>query len=165
MSKLRAAPTTKRIVYVDTDGTVNVVIPADSGRLPGESMADWLSRVAAASVPPGLTARVIDVSELPSRRFRNAWRQVANAVGVDLPLARAQLLKELRARRNAILAQSDGQKIKLDEIGTDEERQAYRTYRQALRDLPATVQAQVDAITTAQELESYEPQLPQEPQS
>lgn len=54
------------------------------------------------------------------------------------PLTDEQMLDVLRAERNALLAASDWSQF-ADAPLTDEQRAAWRVYRQALRDLPETV--------------------------
>lgn len=59
----------KRIVHVNEDGTVGIVIPT----------AEYLEthtieELAAKDLPPDATYHIIDVTEIPTdRTFRNAW--------------------------------------------------------------------------------------------
>ena len=53
------------------------------------------------------------------------------------PLSAEQLLEALRVARNALLAASDWSQF-ADAPLTDDQRAAWRAYRQALRDLPET---------------------------
>lgn len=99
----------------------------------------------------------------PSRRFRNCWRHGAGAVAVSMPLARQQRLAEIRSERNERLVESDKDHSRLADIGTDQQRADLRTYRQALRDLPATVQTDLAALTTPEQLDQYQPAWPVKP--
>lgn len=155
--------TTKRIVYVRPDGGVSVVCPAPNSQLPGESEAQWLDRIALWDVPAGLASTIIEGADLPSRRFRNAWRKPGAAVAVDLPLARAQVMTETRRTRDALLLESDREKNRLDDVGDPAQRETLRAYRQALRDLPSAVQSQVDALSTVAALDAFAPVYPAPP--
>lgn len=98
-----------------------------------------------------------------NRRFRNQWRINGGVVGVDLALARQQRLREIRDDRNARLTASDQTRVRLMDQGTQAQIDAYKTYRQALRDLPTTVQNDLAALTTANQIDQYQPVWPVEP--
>lgn len=148
-----------RIVWQAPDGSLRITIPADP-------QAD-LNAVAAhaLAVDPSLAecARLPDVyaAELPSRRFRNCWRHT-DKVTVDVPLARGQLLAEVRVERNAKLDATDKEAARLADVGTKQEQDALKAKRQALRDLPAVVTSELDSLNTAEALEAYRPTWPGE---
>ena len=57
----------KRIVYMQDDGTVAIMIPTDNCGLTVEE-------IQAKDVPDGKTSYIIDRTELPTdRSFRNSW--------------------------------------------------------------------------------------------
>ena len=57
----------KRIIYIDDDGSVAVIIPSDNCSLSVEE-------IQAKDVPDGKTSYIVDASEVPTdRSFRNAW--------------------------------------------------------------------------------------------
>ncbi len=57
----------KRIIYIQDDGTVAVMIPADNCDL-------TIEQIQAKDVPAGKVSYIIDKSEVPTdRSFRNAW--------------------------------------------------------------------------------------------
>ena len=57
----------KRIIYIDDEGMVNIVIPADNCDLTVEE-------IQAKDVPDGKTSYIVDKSVIPTdRSFRNAW--------------------------------------------------------------------------------------------
>ena len=57
----------KRIVYMQDDGTVAIMIPTDECGLTVE-------QIQAKDVPDGKTSYIIDATDVPSdRSFRNAW--------------------------------------------------------------------------------------------
>tara|TARA_Y100000114_G_scaffold118473_1_gene113036 strand:- start:185 stop:385 length:201 start_codon:yes stop_codon:yes gene_type:complete len=57
----------KRIIYIQDDGTVAIVIPADNCELTVE-------QIQAKDVPNGKTSYIVDKSVVPTdRSFRDAW--------------------------------------------------------------------------------------------
>lgn len=57
----------KRIVYMQDDGTVAIMIPTDNCGL-------TIEEIQAKDVPEGKTSYIIDKTEVPTdRSFRNAW--------------------------------------------------------------------------------------------
>ena len=57
----------KRIVYIQDDGTVAIVIPSDNCGLTVEE-------IQAKDVPEGVTSYIINATDVPTdRSFRNAW--------------------------------------------------------------------------------------------
>jgi hypothetical protein len=76
-----------------------------------------------------------------------------------MPSAKTQRLEEIRAERNTKLDASDKEMAKATETNTKE--QDWKTYRQALRDLPATVN--MESVTTAAELAAFVPMWPTAP--
>lgn len=160
---------TKRIIWQAPDGNIKVSVPVEQP-LPGEPMGMYLDRIAltAMSTDPGLIGHTrlenVDSEDLPARRFRNCWRWTLQAgVDVDLPLAREQLLAEVRVERTVRLTASDVDKNRLDDVGTPQQRQDLGSYRQALRDLPAVVQMQLALLGTAEALEAYQAPWPLKP--
>lgn len=58
----------KRIVYINSDGTIGIIIPVDMGEMTIEQLAQK-------DVPTGLTYHIADKSEIPTdRTFRDAWK-------------------------------------------------------------------------------------------
>tara|TARA_R110000796_G_scaffold148579_3_gene265457 strand:- start:1342 stop:1530 length:189 start_codon:yes stop_codon:yes gene_type:complete len=58
----------KRIVYINSDGTIGIIIPVDMGEMTIEQLAQK-------DVPTGLTYHIVDKSEIPTdRTFRDAWK-------------------------------------------------------------------------------------------
>jgi len=57
----------KRIIYIQDDGTVAIVIPSDNCGLTVEE-------IQAKDVPSGKKSYIVDTSTVPTdRSFRNAW--------------------------------------------------------------------------------------------
>ncbi len=154
-----------RIVWKMADGSIVVTTPC-ADLLPNESESAYLDRIALKlreDVPDFASAiRLdnIDHEALPERAFRNCWRATGRAVAIDLPLAKEQVIAELRAERNRLLAESDADKARLDDIGTDEDKAALATYRQALRDLPAEASKLIDSAASVAELKIIQPEFP-----
>ena len=154
----------KRIVLQKPDGSILVVTPA-ADVVEGETETEYLDRIAArtlAAVPSFAgCVRLADVelSDIPGRRFREAWRQVGGGIGVDLPSARSIVMADLRAERNRRLTETDAEKNRLDDVGTSQEKNALRVRRQALRDLPVVVAAEIAAMT-AEQMELHSPTWP-----
>ncbi len=56
----------KRIVYVEDDGVLAIVVPCNANKT--------IDELKAKSVPDGKTSYIVDKSDIPSdRSFRNAW--------------------------------------------------------------------------------------------
>tara|TARA_R100001129_G_scaffold186444_2_gene178194 strand:- start:117 stop:320 length:204 start_codon:yes stop_codon:yes gene_type:complete len=57
----------KRIIYIQDNGVVAVICPADNCGL-------TIEEIQSRSVPAGKTSYIVDKSEVPTdRSFRNAW--------------------------------------------------------------------------------------------
>tara|TARA_Y100001937_G_scaffold27616_1_gene39730 strand:- start:531 stop:731 length:201 start_codon:yes stop_codon:yes gene_type:complete len=57
----------KRIVYMQDNGTVAIIVPSDNCELTVE-------QIQAKDVPSGKTSYIIDATEVPSdRSFRDSW--------------------------------------------------------------------------------------------
>lgn len=60
----------QRIIYLNEDGGVSIIIPAIECGL-------TIKEIAAKDVPAGKPYKIVDVSDIPSdRTFRNAWEYV-----------------------------------------------------------------------------------------
>lgn len=100
-------------------------------------------------------------SESPSRSFRNSWKEQDGSVVVDMVSAKEAKMQKIRSKRDELLKESDAIWV---EIASKDEAQAdIQAYKQALRDMTAAEQTAVDAITTAEALEAYEPTYPTKP--
>jgi len=157
--------TDQRIVYTNDKGQVCVVCPAPKARRAGETEEDFVARIAAKDVPAGKTFQIMPKTALPSRRFRNCWKVGQAGIEVDLAKAGEQVMAEVRRERNKRLAESDALKIRADDIGTPQVKSEIAEYRQALRDFPELIQAQVNAATSAADLEAVAPLWPEHPES
>ncbi len=154
------------IVYENPDGTIRYTVPARNSRLYRENQAEWLDLVEQhershdAKLKGALRLPNCRVADLPLGGFRNCWRNKGGRVEVDLPLARAQRMDEIRRARNARLEKSDGLMARARELGIQSEIDALAAIRQRLRDLPAGVD--LTDLQTAEELAAFEPDWPGE---
>lgn len=159
----------KLIIWEVEDGTISVTRPVRT-QAEDESDDQYLDNIAekfkedAPFASNYIRLPNIDETELPqSRYFRNCWRKGTGEnygkPAVDLPLARNQRLDEVRIERNQKLLVSDGPTNLARDQNTSNF-QPMKDYQQALRDLPVTAQAEIDAITTDTELETYSPTWP-----
>lgn len=150
-----------RIIFQMPDGNVRVCIPAH-GHRPDESEDQWLDRIANLSAPLGaIRLANTEATELPSRRFRGAWRIVNGKIEVSMPLARDQRLAEIRTDRNNRLAESDGPMLRAMERGSLDVT-IWKIYRQALRDMPQVIDLTI--AKTSEILSSLELPWPQKPE-
>ena len=161
-----------RIVWERPDGSIAVTVAAPESRRSGESDADWIERVAEVTKTKiGSAGDVLEnvrrlpnrsKDELPSKRFRNCWRGgTAGEVVVDMALACAQRMMEIRAERDRRLAEADKEWLRILDTGPVEQQNAFRLYRQALRDIPQGIN--LDALTDPASLEAFEPNWPDQP--
>lgn len=81
------------------------------------------------------------------RYFRDAWKINNGKIEIDVTKARAIKLDKLRRQRNERLAELDKRKYG----------QEYDAERQALRDLPQTIN--LDSITDIEELKQFTPDI------
>lgn len=183
----------KRIVYTAPNGSVAVVCPAPGlvmefhrvGKATGDlvwtgpavetpgAFMPLLDAEAAAvafvlgkDIPPGaMDIRVCEQGDLlVSRRFRTCWRRSGMAIPiVDMPLARTQRMNEVRQERQPRLEKSDVDLLRAQEKVDVVMQDKLKTYRQGLRDLPATEQPNVDALTTPELLVAWKPAWPVDP--
>lgn len=131
--------------------------------LAGETIPEFLTRVENRNKPSNTMIRRTLKQNLPSRRFRESWRWNGTQIDVGIPLAKAQILAEVRQKRNQKILESDSDRARLEDIGTAQQKQDLANYRQALRDFPAVVQQDLAPMTTVAELQAYTPNYPVAP--
>ena len=100
------------------------------------------------------------------RRWRSCLRaDKSGKIGVDMPLARAQRLEEIRVERNRRLVELDGPWMRATGQGKTTEGDAIEAKRQQLRDIPNDLEAGKietwNAIETPDDLAGYEPDWPE----
>ena len=100
-----------------------------------------------------------------NRRWRNCWRRIGiGTPAVDMPMARAQRMNEVREKRAPKFTKSnyDLLYVLVDSPNTPMQNKL-KDYRQKLRDLPTTEQPNVDALATPEQLAAWEPTWPVDP--
>lgn len=130
----------QRIIYSNPDGTVAVIIPAESAEL------------ALKDVPEGVAYEIVTIDDIPTdRTFRAAWKANGAAVEVDLPQAKEIGHNMRRAKRAEEFAPHDD--IIAKQIPGHDAAEA-EAARQAIRDKYAEMQDAIDAATTPDEIKA-----------
>lgn len=136
---------------------------ANGGVADEDAAIDIIRRL---DVPASATnVTIVEAADLPfygkNIGGRKCWRQRgARAPEVDLTLAKQFKTESIRPERDRLLAAADVEYIRADESGDDTEKARIVTRKQALRDLPATIQTDLDAQATPEDLENWEPTWP-----
>jgi len=157
-----------RLIFTRPDGGVSVDAPIEQIAQSGAELAQHIARLEATGLVWKQTIST-GLGHLPSertgesRKLRNCWRWNGAQVEADIALAKAQIKAEVRTERNKRLAESDADKIRLDDIGTTQQKLDISTYRQTLRDLPASTDIQIDNLISVPALELYNPTWPIKP--
>ncbi len=135
----------KRIIYKNTEGGVSVIVPANNSDL-------TIEEIAAKDVPEGITFDIVETVTVPSdRTFRSAWDINASAVVTDMPKAKVIAHDMRRVLREEEMAPYDD--IVMKQVpGSDAG--AAEASRAQLRTKYATMQTDIDAATTPEELKT-----------
>jgi len=155
----------KVLVYTraaDSSGDLSIVYPSESiiAQYGPTGAVDHLE--AKLSLTATMNPAGIESDDLPYKgRLRNAWRrQGPNAVVVDMPEARALKTDLVRKDRDHRLNESDKEMQRAQDKNNPAEIARLKSKREALRDLPANIQADLAQIQTASELDAWEPTWP-----
>ena len=129
-------------VYQRPDGGLSLVVPSWNDTLVGygythhATEAEWYEWAVTHGIDPAWTSMGdVDKSSLPSQEFRDCWRHDGKKVYVDPALEISERWVRIRKERNQLLSDSDGPMARANEQGSKV--QEWKTYRQALRDVPA----------------------------
>lgn len=97
--------TTKRIIYTRPDGGVSIINPAPEFVNKFETEDEAMVTIQTKDVPSDASdVQIVDKTAiLTDRSFRNAWRQTAGIISVNMPKARSIHAARLAA---ALLAES-----------------------------------------------------------
>lgn len=115
-----------------------------------------IDRTAGLALPIKGYRKLADGEVPADRTFRNAWRDRAGRVEVDMPEARKILLDSVRAVRMGKLAELDGQWMRATGQGDKAAADAVEAERQKLRDLPERIG--VELAETPEELKELWPE-------
>lgn len=124
-----------KLIYTRPDGGVSIVIPAPKAQLEKGlgpmTTPEYEAHVMARSIPAdAINVQPVLAGDIPTdRHFRNAWRQNAAKVAVDMPLARVIHMDHIRIARDEKLKLLDIEARKGNDVAVE---------AQALRDLPQT---------------------------
>ena len=177
----------KIITWVDLEGRYRVTSPAygDRANPPGETEDETIERVLVKirkhyGLPDTHVFHLVEdadqrarVAECCGTCFRygvfdtdaraGAWEMDTDGCPkVNMSKARPIKTDQIRVERNARLAAEDIAYMIAEEQKNDAEKLRVATKKQALRDLPATIQSDLDALTTPENLEAYAPVWPTE---
>ena len=99
----------------------------------------------------------------PQRAFLAARKLNAAGDGIEIDMARARAIRTdlIRPERNARLLALDADYMIADEAGDSAAKAAVAAKKQALRDLPANIQPDLDAIADPEALEAWQPVWPE----
>lgn len=152
----------KRIVLERPDAGITVIIAEPHGKPLSQSGIAKAIGETERRVGPCVRLSDTTQAELPGKRFRNSWRNDGTGkVRVDMPLARTQRLDEIRKERNELLKAADGPTAReMEQKGPN--LQQWIDYKQALRDIPSSVN--LSTIKTAVALEAFNPAWPSKPE-
>jgi hypothetical protein len=135
--------TTSRIIFQNEFGGVSVIIP--TGELS-------IEEVAAKDVPEGVAYEIVEDYAIPvDRFFRNAW--VADGAAVDVDLDKAKdIAHDMRRASRAEEFKPFDDIIAKQIPGTDHV--AAEASRQVIRDKYATIQGEIDAAVSPDEIKA-----------
>ncbi len=144
-----------RIVFRNIDGSCGVITPA-----PDALTFMSIEEIAKKDVPEGCNYRISTIDKLPANRlFRDAWtdENATDTVDIDMQKARAIHLCRLRVVRNAKLRALDLEYIKADEKSDTNKKTDIANLKQALRDLPETLD--LSTAQTPEQLTAIMPEI------
>jgi hypothetical protein len=110
--------------------------------------------------PEDLKCLYVSHREMPDeaiptdRTFRAAWTDTTPEPVIDIDLAKAGEihLSKIRLRRNALLDASDKHLSRSVESGNEESAASIREYKQYLRDIPQTIQPQLEVARSIEDI-------------
>jgi len=133
----------KRIIYLNDEGTVSIIVPSSNSGL-------TIQEIAEKDVPTGKTYKIVNSSDISSdRTFRNAWvLDTNNDVEINIAKAKDVWKNKIREARKPALEKLDVDYTKAVEAGSSTT--SIVTDKNTLRDLPD----QVDTATTTDEIKA-----------
>lgn len=139
----------ERVIYTRQDGGVSVIVPSPNYK---GTMAELIAtQQARGDLVATDTPEVVDVADVPSdRTLRDAWKrgEQGKKVGVDMIKGKAISHEKRRAKRAIELAPLD------IEATIPAKASQAEAARQVIRDKYATIQTNIDAATTPEQLKA-----------
>ena len=157
-------PTKKLICHQMADGSCVITVPVRNARPEEDTVEKYLDAIRDKDpINDAVETTYIERSDLPTRgSFRNAWRVKDGNVRMDMPEARKIKTDQIRKQRLSRLAALDLEYMRADESSNTAEKQRIIKLKQALRDLPVTIQSSIGSIENAEELDRWQPKWPGE---
>jgi len=143
-----------RIAIERADGGVSIMhIP--EGADPAAEVEKWQTTMLPGEAAVGW--HEISDNDIPTdRTFRSAWKISDKAIAVDMDKARDIQMDRIRSARDAELAALDLPSLRAIEAGDDAKSAEIASQKQALRDLPQTLD--LTKATTPEELAAIWPE-------
>ena len=141
------------------DGIARIMEAQDSVTDPMDEIKKWHPDDQAKVT----SVREISESDIPVKRtvaLRDAWEDDGSKFNVNLTKARAGKTNEIRPERNKRLSDLDVSFMRAVEAGDTGQQSSIATLKQKLRDLPATIQSDLNALDTPDKLEKFQPEWP-----
>ena len=141
------------------DGIARIMEAQDSVTDPMDEIKKWHPDDQAKVT----SVREISESDIPVNRtvaLRDAWEDDGSKINVNLTKARAGKTNEIRPERNKRLSDLDVSFMRAVEAGDTGQQSSIATLKQKLRDLPATIQSDLNALDTPDKLEKFQPEWP-----
>ena len=139
------------------DGSVAVMTLVE-----GADLSKALRKWSDVNLGKYLSHREMGDSTIPKdREFREAWADITpeSIIDIDMVKARAIHLARIRVKRNAELTRLDTEAIRAEDMGLTAELEKIRAKKQALRDLPQAIKADLDAAKTVNDLKAIQPAI------
>jgi hypothetical protein len=161
----------KILVMARADGTLFTRTPAQNpkpgspealARI-GETEIQTIERISKQNTKGAKLVHVCDHKAIAEghQHFKGArrWNKVKDCVEVDMALAHVEKMKQIRAARDERLTGLDVETIKA--LGSGRTGSTVEKRKQALRDLPKTIEAHIKKQKTPQALHEWEPDWPE----
>ena len=154
--------TDKKIIFTDDDNKVIQLHPSPEYISQFDSEDQAIAAIIAKDIPENkrASAIVIDKSQVPNRKFRDAWKQESSSVVEDMTKARAIHLDRIRVYRNAELVKEDIAFQRALEADSASDKAGVIAKKETLRNLPSTFN--LSGATNGTELDALWPsELPE----
>lgn len=159
----------KIIIYTNSSGGVSVVSPSKDLFKPdsllrqslpflnGKTDEELLNWVVLKDVPINTAYKIIENSDLPSREYRDAWKNNGQSIDHDMVKARDIHKNKMRQARENKLKSLDIEYQKADELGETQKKKIVADKKQALRDV--TSHPGINSANNIEELKLVWPEI------